>query len=61
MFNNVIFFKYESKYFFNLVYCYVMKECFDKVFCFFNIVWVIDFNDNDCEKVVNFVILKIKY
>lgn len=50
----------ESKYFFNLGYCYTMKECLNKALCHFNLAWSIDPNDNDCERAVNLIISKLK-
>lgn len=59
MLNKAIAIKRESKYFFNLGYCYVMKECLNTALRFFNLAWSIDPNDNDCEKAINLIISKL--
>lgn len=50
----------ESKYFFNLAYCYAMKEDTKKALIYFNLAWSIDENDDECEKAINLIINKIK-
>ena len=50
----------ESKYFFNLGYCYSMKNCLDKALCHFNLAWSIDPDDDECEKSVNLIISKLQ-
>ncbi len=50
----------ESKYYFNLAYCYAMKEDTHKALINFNIAWAIDSTDNDCEKAINLIISKNK-
>lgn len=52
--------KKESKYFFNLGYCYSMENCLDKALCYFNIAWSINPNDDECEKAVNLIISKLQ-
>lgn len=50
----------ESKYFFNLGYCYAMKECSSKALRLFNLAWSLNHDDNDCEKAINLIISRIK-
>lgn len=59
MLNKAIKLQRESKYIFNLGYCYAMKECPDKALRLFNLAWSIDSNDTDCEKAVNLLISKL--
>ena len=59
MLNKAISLKRESKYFFNLGYCYVMKECLNTALRLFNLAWSIDPNDNDCEKAIDLIISKL--
>ncbi|WP_238861442.1 tetratricopeptide repeat protein [Clostridium sp. YIM B02569] len=60
MLNKAISLKHESKYFFNLGYCYVMKESLNTALRFFNLAWSIDPNDKDCEKAIDLIISKFK-
>lgn len=50
----------ESKYFFNLAYCYAMKEEIKKALIYFNLAWSLDNSDDDCEKAINLIISKNK-
>lgn len=50
----------ESKYFFNLAYCYAMKEDTNKALIYFNMAWSLDYNDLDCEKAINLITSKNK-
>lgn len=50
----------ESKYFFNLAYCYAMKEEIKKALIYFNIAWSLDSSDTDCEKAINLIMSKNK-
>lgn len=50
----------ESKYFFNLAYCYAMKEDTNKALIYFNMAWSLDSNDLDCEKAINLIMSKNK-
>ncbi|MBD7913728.1 tetratricopeptide repeat protein [Clostridium sp. Sa3CUN1] len=50
----------ESKYYFNLAYCYAMKENVRKALIYFNISWSLDSTDSDCEKAINLLIAKNK-
>ena len=49
----------ESKYYFNLAYCYAMKEESKKALIYFNMAWSLDSSDNDCEKAINLITNKI--
>ena len=59
MLNKAITLKRESKYFFNLGYCYVMKERLNTALRLFNLAWSIDPTDQDCEKAINLIITKL--
>lgn len=50
----------ESKYFFNLAYCYAMKEDTNKALIYFNMAWSLDSSDVDCEKAINLIMSKNK-
>ncbi|MEG0295961.1 MAG: tetratricopeptide repeat protein [Clostridium sp.] len=50
----------ESKYFFNLAYCYAMKEDTNKALVYFNLAWSIDEYDEECEKAINLILSKLK-
>jgi ATP-dependent Clp protease ATP-binding subunit ClpC len=45
--------KSDSKYFFNLGYCYAMLKNNRKALICFNTAWALDNSDSDCEKAVN--------
>ena len=49
----------ESKYIFNLGYCYAMQEITPKALYLFNLAWSIDPSDKECEKAVNLLPSKI--
>ena len=53
---NAINLKLESKYFFNLGYCYSILKDNKKALVYFNTAWALDNNDNDCEKAINLII-----
>jgi tetratricopeptide (TPR) repeat protein len=48
--------KRDSKYFFNLGYCYAMLKNNKKALVYFNTAWSLDNNDKDCEKAINLII-----
>lgn len=48
--------KRESKYFFNLGYCYTMLQDNKKALIYFNTAWCLDNDDIDCEKAINIII-----
>jgi len=50
--------KMESKYFFNLGYCYTMLKDNKKALIYFNTAWSLDNTDKDCEKAINLIIKK---
>ncbi len=52
--------KRESKYFFNLGYCYAMLKDNRKALIYFNTAWSLDNNDIDCEKAINLIIKNYK-
>lgn len=47
--------KQDSKYFFNLGYCYSILKDNKKALIYFNTAWALDNNDNDCEKAINLI------
>ena len=49
----------ESKYIFNLGYCYAMKEHNDKALRLFNLAWSLNHDDSDCEKAINLILSRI--
>ncbi|MGL5243592.1 MAG: tetratricopeptide repeat protein [Sarcina sp.] len=50
----------DSKYFFNLAYCYSMINDEKKALIYFNLAWALDHNDTDCEKAIKLITSKIK-
>lgn len=50
--------KRESKYFFNLAYCYTMLSDNKKALIYFNMAWCLNNDDSDCEKAINIIIKK---
>ena len=50
----------ESKYYFNLAYCYAMKEDVKKALIYFNMAWSLDSSDTDCEKAIKLILSKSK-
>lgn len=49
----------DSKYYFNLGYCYAMKENTHKALINFNLAWALNNDDTDCEKAINLLTSKI--
>jgi len=52
--------KADSKYFFNLGYCYAMLKDKRKALVNFNTAWALDNTDRDCEKAINLIIHQYK-
>lgn len=50
----------ESKYYFNLAYCYAMKQETNKALLYFNLAWSLDSSDSDCEKAIKLLLSKNK-
>lgn len=48
--------KTDSKYFFNLGYCYAMLKDNKKALIYFNTAWSMDNSDKDCEKAINLIL-----
>lgn len=46
----------DSKYFFNLGYCYAMKDDSKKALIYFNKSWALNHSDKDCEKAINLLL-----
>ena len=57
---NAISIKMDSKYFFNLGYCYAMLKDNKKALIYFNTSWTLDNSDKDCEKAINLIIESYK-
>ena len=53
-------FQKESKYYFNLAYCYAMKQESNKALIYFNLAWALDSSDLDCEKAIKLILSKNK-
>ena len=53
-------FQKESKYYFNLAYCYAMKQEINKALIYFNLAWALDSSDLDCEKAIKLILSKNK-
>ena len=52
-------FQKESKYYFNLAYCYAMKQESNKALIYFNLAWALDSSDLDCEKAIKLILFTI--
>ncbi len=52
--------KRDSKYFFNLAYCYAMLNQNSKALIYFNTSWALNNEDEDCEKAINLIIKNYK-
>lgn len=52
--------KADSKYYYNLGFCYSMLNNTKKALIYFNTAWAIDNEDADCEKAVTFILNKYK-
>lgn len=52
--------KHESKYYFNLAFCYLMLDDDKKALNYFNTAWSLDNSDLECEKAINIIISKVK-
>lgn len=52
--------KRESKYYFNLAYCYIMINQNDKALNYFNIAWSKDNSDEECKKAIDLLLNRIK-
>ncbi|MBU5485421.1 tetratricopeptide repeat protein [Clostridium sp. MSJ-11] len=52
--------KEDSKYYFNLGYCYAMTKDNKKALIYFNTAWALDNEDEDCEKAINLIINSYK-
>ncbi|OPJ58498.1 tetratricopeptide repeat protein [Clostridium oryzae] len=46
----------ESKYYFNLAYCYAMTKNNKMALIYFNRAWCLDNDDKDCEKAINLIV-----
>ena len=50
----------DSKYFFNIAYCYSMLKDDIKALRYFNLAWALDNLDTDCERAIKLIATKIK-
>jgi len=46
----------DSKYYFNLAYCYAMTNNKQKSLLYFNLAWALDNSDIECEKAINLIL-----
>ncbi|MGH4118556.1 tetratricopeptide repeat protein [Clostridium sp.] len=56
IFHAAISLRKESKYFFNLAYCYAMCLNKPKALYYFNTAWSLNNDDEDCEKAINLLL-----
>lgn len=54
--NSAIKIKKDSKYFFNLGYCYAMLSNNPKALYYFNLSWSLNNEDSDCEKAISLIL-----
>lgn len=59
MLKKAIILQRESKYHFNLGYCYAMQDIHNQALINFNLAWALNNDDNDCEKAINLITLKL--
>jgi tetratricopeptide (TPR) repeat protein len=52
--------KEDSRYFFNLGYCYAMLKDLKKALIYFNTAWALDHEDYECEKAINLIVNSYK-
>lgn len=60
MIKNALSFHKDSKYYFNLGYCYAMKENSNKALVNFNMAWALNNEDEDCEKAIKLITAKLR-
>lgn len=53
--------KKDSKYFFNLGYCYAMLKNNKKALIYFNLSWSLNNDDLDCEKAINIITKNLRH
>lgn len=59
MLEKAIFLQRESKYHFNLGYCYAMKDESNRALVNFNLAWALNNDDEDCEKAIRLITSKM--
>lgn len=52
--------KIDSKYYFNLGYCFNAKGDLKKALVYFNRAWSLKNDDEDCKKAIDYILHKIK-
>lgn len=52
--------KEDSRYFFNLGYCYAMLKNPKKALVYFNTAWALNHEDYECEKAINLIVNSYK-
>ncbi len=57
--NKALKIKKESKYYFNLAYCYAMTKNNKKALQYFNTSWAMDNEDKECEKAIKLILKNI--
>lgn len=58
--NKAIALKDDSKYYYNLAYCYACSNNSQKALLYFNTAWALDPDDEDCNKAINVILYKIR-
>ncbi|WP_032121541.1 tetratricopeptide repeat protein [Clostridium amazonitimonense] len=53
---SAIILKEDSKYYFNLAYCYAMSGDNNKALLYFNTSWSLDHEDEDCKKAIDLIL-----
>ncbi|AWZ49191.1 tetratricopeptide repeat protein [Hathewaya limosa] len=53
---NAVHIKQDSRYIFNLAYCYAMLNNNPKSLYYFNLAWSLDNDDKDCEKAIKLIL-----
>lgn len=52
--------KEDSKYYFNLGYCYALTNNNKKALMYFNRSWALNNDDNECKKAINILLSKLR-
>lgn len=50
----------DSKYFFNLAYCYLQLDNLKPALRYFNLAWSLNYSDQDCAKAINLILKQKK-
>lgn len=58
--NKALSLKSDSKYYFNLAYCYAHSLNNKKALIYFNTAWALNPEDEDCDKAINLILKKLR-